>query len=450
MDGLALYATWGGARFTARAAARVGELVLHYGRWHGRPLLDSALVAQMFYGAPDPTVPPEDSASAQAIGWLTNETGRWPGLPGDAIAGFGAGDQILLVVPSLQLVVVRFGDALADPDEEGTAEQSLQRHLIGPLAEALAAPPPYPASPVIREVRFAPADSIVYRAEGSDLWPVTWGDDDAIYMAYGDGRGFEPGTEHKLSLGFARVDGPPSAFRGENIRSPGFEPEGDRERGPKASGLLMVDGVLYLWVRNVANAQLFWSADHGRTWEAGFRFRTSFGSPTFLNFGRDYAGARDTFVYVFSQDGPSAYTSDDDLVLARVPRDRIRDLAAYQFFQGLDETGHPLWTGDIERRGSVFHYPGHVFRSDVVYDPGLRRYLLALAFNDAGGWGLFDAPEPWGPWTTAFATEDWGLGEVHSYRLPSKWITPSGEAVWLVFSGRSHDAFSVRRMNFLR
>ena len=28
----------------------------------------------------------------------------------------------------------------------------------------------------------------------------------------------------------------------------------------------MVDGVLYLWVRNAGNARLAWSADHGRTW----------------------------------------------------------------------------------------------------------------------------------------------------------------------------------------
>src|SRR4051794_23883688 len=34
----------------------------------------------------------------------------------------------------------------------------------------------------------------------------------------------------------------------------------------KASGILMVDGVLYLWVRNVGNAQLAWSRDRGKTW----------------------------------------------------------------------------------------------------------------------------------------------------------------------------------------
>jgi hypothetical protein len=62
---------------------------------------------------------------------------------------------------------------------------------------------------------------------------------------------------------------------------------------------------------------------------------------------------------------------------------------------------------------------------------------------------LFDAPEPWGPWTTAFATQDWGLGQTHSYRLPTKWTSDDGSTLHLVFSGCTHedvayDAFCVR------
>jgi len=100
---------------------------------------------------------------------------------------------------------------------------------------------------------------------------------------------------------------------------------GNGAKGPKASGMLMVDGVLYLWVRNAHNAQLAWSADHGKTWEWRFRFPSGFGSPAFLNFGKNYRGARDKYVYTYSQDGASAYESDDSLLLARVAKDRLRD-----------------------------------------------------------------------------------------------------------------------------
>ncbi len=185
---------------------------------------------------------------------------------------------------------------------------------------------------------------------------MTWGDDDAQYTSYGDGFGFEPHVEKKLGMGFARITGGPADYRGANLRSDG-ERTGNGAQSPKASGILMAEGVLYLWVRNVGNAQLLWSTDRGKTWQWGFKMDVGFGSPAFLNFGRNYAGARDGFVYTYSQAGPSAYESDNAVVLARVPKGRIRERAAWEFFERLDPAGQPVWTGDVTRRGAVFAYP---------------------------------------------------------------------------------------------
>ena len=311
--------------------------------------------------------------------------------------------------------------------------------------------PPYPKSAAVDEAVFAPASSIVREAVGSDNWPITWADDDHLYTSYGDGWGFEPVTERKLSLGFARVEGMPSAFRGANIRSESGEREGDGPAGPKASGLLSLGGVLYALVRNVANSQLMWSEDRGRTWDWGFRFKESFGCPGFLNFGKDYAGARDDYVYIYSSDGPSAYEAYDQIALARVPREKICEGTAYEFFVSAESAGQAVWSGEIAQRGPVFSFPGNCQRLDAVYHPGLRRYLLLLGYGHRGAWGIFDAPEPWGPWTTVFHTGDWGLGDTHGYRLPSKWIEPEGNVLHIVFSGRSHegvefDAFCVRKL----
>jgi hypothetical protein len=130
--------------------------------------------------------------------------------------------------------------------------------------------PPCPPSPVIAGVRWAPVDTVVRQAQGSDNWPTTWADDDALYTAYGDGSGFAPRLPVKLSLGFARVTGTPADFRGENIRSATGERTGDGASGEKASGLFMVEGVLHMWVRNADGAghgsRLAWSPDHARTW----------------------------------------------------------------------------------------------------------------------------------------------------------------------------------------
>ena len=105
-----------------------------------------------------------------------------------------------------------------------------------------------------------------------------------------------------------------------------------------------------------------------------------------------------------------------------------------EFLEKLDERGTAVWTKDIARRGAVFTKPGGCQRVDVVYNPGIRRYLLALGYNHRGAWGIFDAPEPWGPWTTAFTTDDWGLGGTHGYRLPAKWISADGRSMTLIFS----------------
>ena len=124
------------------------------------------------------------------------------------------------------------------------------------------------------------------------------------------------------------------------------------------------------------------------------------------------------------------------------------------FGSGSGENGRPIWTSDITRRGAVFTYAGNCRRSDVVYNPGSARYFLALSYDAAGNWGLFDAPEPWGPWTVVLHDEGWGIPGTHGYRLPAKWISRDGLTMTLVFSGirqqdTTYDAFCTRTMRLL-
>jgi CubicO group peptidase (beta-lactamase class C family) len=445
VEGLDLYANWGGAAFTARAAARVGRLMLRRGDWEGKQILDAKVVDQCLYY--HSTAKAEEwsgkSSPYPVLGWYTNIDKSWPAAPRDAFCGAGAGHQVLLVVPSLDLIVVRNGTAMA---KEGGFWAAVEKQIVEPAMKTIT-DLPYPPSDAIRRVRFDPPNAIIRKAIDSDNWPMTWGDDDAIYTSYGDGFGFEPLIDKKLSLGLARVEGSPPAFQGTNLRSATAERTGNGPKGAKASGMLMVDGVLYMWARNTDNATLAWSEDRGKTWTWGFKFDQSMGCPTFLNFGRNYDGARDDYVYVYSQDGPGAYNPYDTIMLARVPKARLREKEAYEFFTGIDADGKPAWSATIAKRGAVFTHLGHCERIDTVYNRGLDRYFLAVSSGHGQGWGLFDAPQPWGPWTTAYSTSDWGLGVIHGYRLPSKWISSDGLSMWLVFSGiKPNDAFCVRRM----
>ena len=447
VTGMQLYANWGGAAFTARATARVGRLMMHRGDWDGQRLIDAKAIEQCLnYHSPAIEKDWGGPASPRTVmGWYTNIDKTWPAATRDTFCGSGAGHQVLLVVPSLDLIIVRNGTQLRNDIGVWAATE---QEIVTPILRAVT-DPPYPPSDVIKRVRFDDDRAIIRKAIDSDNWPMTWGDDDAIYTSYGDGRGFEPFVEKKLSMGLARVEGTPPDFRGVNLRSDSAERTGNGPQGPKASGMLMVNGVLYMWVRNTSNATLAWSTDHGKTLKWGFKFDESFGCPTFLNFGRNYDGAPDDFVYTYSQDGPSAYGPVDAAILARVPKDKIRDKHAYEFFVRRGEDGEPIWSANIKQRGPVFDAPGRTERLDACYNRGLGRYLLTVGYGHGKGWGLFEAEKPWGPWHTAFTTTNWGQGETHGYRIPTKWTSTDGREMWLVFSGlKPNDAFCTRRMTF--
>ena len=64
-------------------------------------------------------------------------------------------------------------------------------------------------------------------------------------------------------MGLCTILGNPDNFRGENLRSSTTARSGVGASDPKVSGILMVDSVLYMLVRNTGNSQLVWSTDHG-------------------------------------------------------------------------------------------------------------------------------------------------------------------------------------------
>ena len=92
------------------------------------------------------------------------------------------------------------------------------------------------------------------------------------------------------------------------------------------------------------------------------------------------------------------------------------------------------------------------YRTGITYNAGLKRYLGCHVHPESkdergprfqGGFAIYDAPEPWGPWTTVFFTNEWDVGPGETSSIPTKWISADGKTIHLVFSGDDH--FSVRR-----
>jgi hypothetical protein len=98
----------------------------------------------------------------------------------------------------------------------------------------------------------------------------------------------------------------------------------------------------------------------------------------------------------------------------------------------------------MKRAVPVISHPGYLGMVDMVYLSSLRRYLLLGWRNkvksdpDAGSELIvYDAPEPWGPFTIVHHEDPWESVELNPYnpRLPLKWFDHERLEGWLLFSG---------------
>ena len=244
----------------------------------------------------------------------------------------------------------------------------------------LAAPPtpPYPKSTLIERVKLG--SHRLHKADG-DMWPSTWAADGNIYGAAGDNLGSpmtfwriegQPRGDWPYEVNVLLVDrmplDPKIWCRGPNV---------DHLGGIKPAGLLSVDGVLYFAVENHnygdkpafnrqhnINGWIITSTDFGKSWKRDatpqYFFTGRLASAHFLQFGKDYAGGRDEFVYAYfpaADDGNSYWENGDYILLGRAPKNRLLDRSAWKFWTGLDGAGQPLWSTNDAKAKAVFRYP---------------------------------------------------------------------------------------------
>ena len=100
---------------TARDWARFGQLLLQDGVWEGKRILPEGWVE--YTATPAPSAP---QGGYGAHVWLNRGRAgsagdvRWPDLPHDIVVAAGHGGQILAIVPSRRVVIVRFGESRWD------------------------------------------------------------------------------------------------------------------------------------------------------------------------------------------------------------------------------------------------------------------------------------------------------------------------------------------------
>jgi CubicO group peptidase (beta-lactamase class C family) len=117
-----------GFELTAREWARLGELILGQGRYHGRQILPAALLREAFSGSQvnpsygltfwlNEQAPSGREADVERMLDLSWQSAQWTNVcictdaPADTVVALGSGYQRLFVIPSLQAIIVRQGSA---------------------------------------------------------------------------------------------------------------------------------------------------------------------------------------------------------------------------------------------------------------------------------------------------------------------------------------------------
>ena len=131
----------------------------------------------------------------------------------------------------------------------------------------------------------------------------------------------------------------------------------------------------------------------------------------------------------------------------RVPKEEIINRSAYEFFVKFDASEDPIWDNDLNQRGPVFEHEQACLRSGISYCSPLKRFLWwqhipqPAGHKDRGdtrfdgGFGIYEAPNPWGPWRTVYFTEEWDVGPGERGEFPAKWMSKDGRTLHLTFSG---------------
>lgn len=291
-----------------------------------------------------------------------------------------------------------------------------------------------------------------------DTFPMTWAHDGEIYTSAGDPLW----GESRNGLDVEKFSGMPPDY---TITKVDFMNDyiGSGGDGPKPSGMICVDGVLYLAFQNLqrmqkppfslvsqhgSDAQIVYSPEKGIRWVPSLGNIPSpmfpghtFGGPAFINFGQNNANARDEYVYAVSSD---QWDNGSNLRLGRVRADSIMRRDAWEWVCAFGSHREPFWHNDLEEAIPVLSIHRWISIPDMVYLAGIRRYLLFtwrlhkdFSGDDGTDLLVFDAPEPWGPFSLAYFEEYWEGKQFNPYcpRLPLKWLDSDGITGWLQFSG---------------
>ncbi|MBN1126912.1 MAG: hypothetical protein JXA82_18060 [Sedimentisphaerales bacterium] len=134
-----------------------------------------------------------------------------------------------------------------------------------------------------------------------------------------------------------------------------------------------------------------------------------------------------------------SWITADQVYLARVTpsTETINNLSAYEFFNGHDVAGQPVWTSDFNQIKPLIEWNNHMGCATATWVPGLKKYLMCIT----DGWPtvakmdsyILESDSLTGPWRLVAYMKHFGE-QGYFLNLPSKFISSDGKTLWLCYS----------------
>jgi hypothetical protein len=327
---------------------------------------------------------------------------------------------------------------------------------------------PYGSSSILGGISWDESSKARY-AHGSDIWDLMWASDDKVYGAWGDGNGFAYPTKHQIGVG-SFTGTTPTSLTGADVYG-GSAPASScvtvSTVGGKPRGVVALpSSTMYMFHLSQDHCTAAWlakSTNNGTSWtdhvnSLSWPDANGFSPGSILQYGQAQAGAlapgstTAQYIYIYGGKSTDAAGSGKQY-LARVPAasNAIETLSNWSYYSGTDASGNPTWASSSASAVPVFTDPDHAQTIEVSFNKAIGRYI---AYNDHGTAcggspcerqvGLFDAPSPWGPWTTFDYEENFdntGCGsnclgdqEAVGWSVMQKWIGSDGLTIWPGYS----------------
>ena len=322
-----------------------------------------------------------------------------------------------------------------------------------------------------------------------DGWYPSWAADGNLYTAWSDGSidgvrcsSYGGDTGATATTGEAKIEGDDPLHL--KVTPLGISPvPGTPYQGRYPCGSLVYKGVWYYGTYGLAHSgkqlnkpenEFTWdimgpfvgwrySTDSGKTWEdpapvpivpffdepERFHGPVKFGSPVFVDFGKDMEYSPDGKAYIIGHGavepdpeprvGNCSWINGDQIYMARVTPsiDTINDNSQYEFFAGHDALGKAIWESDFSKMQPLVDWNNHCGFATMTYNAPLQKYLMWITDGRSGDHSPYDtylleSDQITGPWKLVSYLRDFGP-QAYFVHLLSKFISANGRSGWVCY-----------------